>query len=234
MSRLVSLAGLLLLVAGPALAQPAPARARLELSIPGMWSTPELWVFLVFAAGALAGALFTVTRKNLITAVIGLVGSFFCLAGIYVLLYAHFLAAIQVLVYAGAIMVLFVFVIMMLGRDDTEPWAMKSLTTKLLGGGGAVIVLGLTLLRVLGRPGPALSKEGAPPAGFGSVEAFGDLLFKDYLFPFEAVSLLLLLAVIGAVVIARGRHGAAAPTPAAPPAAPEGGPAPAAAAKEAR
>ncbi|HEY3356959.1 MAG TPA: NADH-quinone oxidoreductase subunit J [Polyangia bacterium] len=204
MSRLLT-ALPLLLWAGTALAQPVPARAQLELGRPGMWSSPELWVFLVFAAGAIGGALFTITRKNVVSAVIALVGTFFCLAGVYVLLFAHFLAAMQVLVYAGAIMVLFIFVIMVLGRDDTEPWALRSVTTKVLGV-GALLTAGFFLYRSVRVPVLPAVKEGLPPPGFGTVASFGELLFKDYLFPFEAVSLLLLLAVIGAVVIARGRH----------------------------
>jgi NADH-quinone oxidoreductase subunit J len=209
MMRLFALALPALLWAAPALAQTAPARAKLEMSVPGMWSTPGPWVFLVFALGAIGGAAFTITRKNVVAAVIGLVGTFFSLAGVYVLLFAHFLAAMQVLVYAGAIMVLFIFVIMVLGRDDAEPWALRSLFTKIVGG-AALLTLAWFMYFSLRRPALPTLKEGLPPPGFGSVEAFGDLLFKDYLFPFEVVSLLLLVAVIGAVVIARGRREAPA------------------------
>jgi NADH-quinone oxidoreductase subunit J len=195
-----------LLAAAPALAQQAAKRATIEVGTQtvSMWSNPAFYVFLVLAAGALGLAIFTITRRNAVMAVVGLVGSFFCLAGIYVLLYAHFLAVMQILVYAGAILVLFVFVIMMLGREESEPWALRSLFTKVVGG-VAVFMLGYVVLRVL--PTPALAaKGGAPPTSFGTVAAFGDVLFKEYLFPFEAVSLLLLLAVVGAVVIARGRR----------------------------
>ncbi len=192
-----------LLAAAPALAQKAP-RATIEFGTPSMWSNPAFYVFLVLAAGMLGLALFTVTRRNAVMAVVGLVGSFFCLAGIYVLLYAHFLAVMQVLVYAGAILVLFVFVIMMLGREESEPWALRSLFTKVVGG-VAIFIIAYVVLRLLPTPGLA-AKGGAPPLAFGTVSAFGDVLFKEYLFPFEAVSLLLLVAVIGAIVIARGRR----------------------------
>jgi NADH-quinone oxidoreductase subunit J len=192
-----------LLAAAPALAQRAP-RATIEFGTPSMWSNPAFYVFLVLAAGSLGLAIFTITRRNAVMAVVGLVGCFFCLAGLYVLLYAHFLAVMQILVYAGAIMVLFVFVIMMLGREESEPWALRSLFTKVVGV-AALFLLGYVALRLV--PTPALTgKGGAPPESFGTVSAFGDVLFKEYLFPFEAVSLLLLLAVIGAVVIARGRR----------------------------
>jgi NADH-quinone oxidoreductase subunit J len=217
MSRILALL-LPLVAAAPALAQKATPRATIEFGTPAIsvWSSPGFYVFLVLAAGALGLALFTITRRNAVMAVVGLVGSFFCLAGVYVLLYAHFLAVMQVLVYAGAILVLFVFVIMMLGRDESEPWALRSLFTKVIGG-VALFILGYVVLRLV--PTPALAaKGGAPPATFGTVGAFGDVLFKEYLFPFEAVSLLLLMAVIGAVVIARGRR---APLPGDAGAAPE-------------
>jgi NADH-quinone oxidoreductase subunit J len=217
MSRILALL-LPLVAAAPALAQKATPRATIEFGTPAIsvWSSPGFYVFLVLAAGALGLALFTITRRNAVMAVVGLVGSFFCLAGVYVLLYAHFLAVMQVLVYAGAILVLFVFVIMMLGRDESEPWALRSLFSKVIGG-VALFILGYVVLRLV--PTPALAaKGGAPPATFGTVGAFGDVLFKEYLFPFEAVSLLLLMAVIGAVVIARGRR---APLPGDAGAAPE-------------
>jgi NADH-quinone oxidoreductase subunit J len=213
MSRLLAL--LLPLLAGaPALAQHASPRATIQFGTPTMWSNPSFYVFLVLAAGVLGFAIFTITRRNAVAAVVSLVATFFCLAGIYVLLYAHFLAVMQILVYAGAILVLFVFVIMVLGRAESEPWALRSLVTKLVGV-GALVVLAVSLARWLPHPGLS-TKGGAPPVSFGTVRAFGDTLFRDYLFPFEAVSVLLLLAVIGAVVIARGRRAprAEAPTPA--------------------
>ena len=215
MSRLMILAGALL-SAVPALAQPLPARARLDFGTASLTSAPAFWVFLLFAVLALGGAVFTITRRNAIMAVVGLIGTFFALAGIYVLLYAHFLAVMQVLIYAGAIMVLFIFVIMILGREETEPWALRSLVTKALGV-VAILFVGYVLWRVTRAP---MAIGAPPPPGFGTVEAFGDLVFKDYLFPFEAVSLLLLLAVIGAVVIARGRPKNPAGAATAPPRAP--------------
>jgi len=215
MSRIAALL-LPLLAAAPALAQHAAPRATIQLGEPSMWRNPAFYVFLVLAAGALGFALFTITRRNAVAAVVSLVATFFCLAGIYVLLYAHFLAVMQILVYAGAILVLFVFVIMVLGREESEPWALRSMVTKLVGV-GALVLLGVALARWL--PHPALAtKGGAPPASFGTVNAFGDTLFRDFLFPFEAVSLLLLLAVIGAVVIARGRRTPPADAAALPPA----------------
>ena len=107
---------------------------------------------------AVFGAIFVITRRNLITAVMGMVGTFFALAGLYVMLYAHFLAVIQILVYAGAIMVLFVFVVMILNRPVDDPWAL----TGLFGKGLAIVALGYLLFRI-----------GSVLWGFGSTRGSG-------------------------------------------------------------
>src|SRR5439155_3472770 len=88
------------------------------------------WAIAVIVVG---GALMTITRRNAVAAVMSLVATFFGLAAAYALLSAHFLAALQVLVYAGAIMTLFVFVIMVLNRDEAEPWAWSGIFTKVVG-----------------------------------------------------------------------------------------------------
>ncbi len=149
------------------------------------------------------GALLTITRRNTISAVMALVLTFFALAAVYTLLSAHFLAVVQVLVYAGAIMTLFVFVVMVLNREEQEPWALRGIVTKAVGLGA----LGYLMMRMAGflftRTAARLE---APPADWGGVHNVGELLFTDYLFPFEAISLTLLVAVIGAVVVARMPH----------------------------
>jgi NADH-quinone oxidoreductase subunit J len=174
----------------------------------------EKIAFWVCTALVLGGALVTITRRNTVTAVMALVLTFFGLAALYTLLAAHFLAAIQVLVYAGAIMTLFVFVVMVLNREDQEPWALRGVITKAIGvacaAGGMVWVAG----RIAASNLPV--QQELPPDGFGGVADVGGVLFNAYVFPFEAVSLMLLVAVIGAVVVARiPRHrtaeGAAAP-----------------------
>ena len=156
--------------------------------------------FWALTALVLGGAILTVTRRNTVSAVMALVASFFGLAGLYLLLSAQFLAALQVLVYAGAIMTLFVFVVMVLNRDEAEPWAMRNVLWKALGSAGAFYLFwkgaGLLFRDVPGRTTP-------PAEGFGGVADVGELLFTRYLFPFEALSLMLLVAVIGAVVVAR-------------------------------
>lgn len=181
----------------------ANAGAGVEFSGPVFW-------FFVMALLTVGGAISTITRRNNIAAVMSLVATFFGLAAIYAMLSAQFLAVLQVLVYAGAIMTLFVFVIMVLNRDEAEPWAWSGGLTKAIGMFALVFLvakIGFYFLTVTAR------HPGEPPAEFGSVEQVGNLLFTDYLFVFEAISVLLLIAVIAAVVVARARPGNAADDP---------------------
>ena len=165
------------------------------------WSGPQIW-FLIIAAFTIVGAIMTVTRRNNIAAVMSLVATFFGLAAMYAMLSAHFLAALQVLVYAGAIMTLFVFVIMVLNRDEAEPWAWSGVFTKVAG----VFALVYLITKVGGHLWSiAPAHPEGPPVEFGTVAQVGEILFTDYLFVFEAVSVLLLIAVIAAVVVARQR-----------------------------
>lgn len=167
-------------------------------------------IFWLLCLLTLGGAIVTITRKNLIGAVMAMVATFFGIAGLYAMLFAHFLAAIQVLVYAGGIMVLFVFVIMVLNREESEPWVVRSPITRALGM-GALVYLMVRLGQLLWAAGPKADgpagyltfKPEPPPADFGTIAGMGSLFFTDYLFPFEAISILLVIAVIGAVVLAR-------------------------------
>jgi NADH-quinone oxidoreductase subunit J len=165
-------------------------------------------VFYAVAAMAVISAIATVTRKNPVVAAVWLVGTFVAVAVAYILLSATFLAAIQVLVYAGAMMVLFVFVIMVLDVDERgraehrRPSRIARIGyygSIVLAGGFLTWVLLGTLARQFLHPGKDIS---AMPE-FGTAQALGRVLFRDWLFPFEAISLLLLAAVIGAVVVAR-------------------------------
>lgn len=168
-------------------------------------------VFYAFSALAVVSALATVTRKNPVVAAVWLVATFFAVAVAYVQLSASFLAVIQVLVYAGAMMVLFVFVIMVLDTDESGAAESRRPSrvgrfgyylALLLSGGLLVWVLLATLSKQFITPGARID----PQSDFGSAESVGRLLFTDYLFAFEAISLLLLAAVIGAVVVARTRR----------------------------
>ncbi len=164
--------------------------------------TGERLLFWFLAIVVLLGAGFTMTRRNPVTAVMSLVGTFFGLAIVYATLSAHFLAILQVLVYAGAIMVLFIFVVMILNREEAAPISMRGPVTRVLGVAAAGYLFYFFLRLVWERPGmgaPAV----APPAEFGTVRSIGDMLFREFLFPFEAISLLLLVAIVGGVVVSR-------------------------------
>lgn len=172
----------------------------------------EQALFWFFAAVATATALGVVAARNPLHGALSLIGSFFALAGIYVLLGAHLLAAIQILVYAGAVMVLFVFVIMLLNLKDEDLGERRVTLLKVVGGAG-VGIAGLALVgRVLAHTGPGgapgeivtqLDLAGRP--GFGTVESVGRAIYTTFLLPFEVTSLLLLVAIVAAVVVARSR-----------------------------
>jgi len=196
----VSALGLLQAVGQP-FAQPGHVTAQLTASDGMMWTGPVVW-WWILAAFTVLGAVLTITRRNNIAAVMSLVATFFGIAAMYAMLQAQFLAALQVLVYAGAIMTLFVFVIMVLNRDEAEPWAWSGAGTKIIGVFALVYLItkvGYHLFAVA-----PLHPE-APPADFGTVAQMGEVLFTDYLFVFEAVSVLLIIAVVAAVVVARQR-----------------------------
>jgi NADH-quinone oxidoreductase subunit J len=175
-------------------------------------------LFWLFAAMTIGGALFVVTRRNLIAAVMGMVGSFLGIAAVYMMLYASFLAIVQLLVYAGAIMVLFVFVIMILNRPEDDPIAPSGRAGTALGAIAILYLVGrlaMLLIHVhvpavaLTAPGPVAIN--AEQVAWGSVKAVGWDLFGPDLVPFEAISILLLVAVVGAIAIARPLHEDAVP-----------------------
>ena len=158
------------------------------------------FVFWLLAALTIFFAGFTMTRRNPVTAVMSLVATFFCLAGLYATLEAHFLAILQVLVYAGAIMVLFIFVVMILNREEVSPVSLRAV--KLVGLAAGVYLLA-KFVHVADVGVPA---AGVVPETYGTVGSIGDLLFRDFLYPFEAISLLLLVAIVGGVVVSRSHQ----------------------------
>ena len=159
-------------------------------------------VFYFFAALAVAGALMMVTRKNPVHSAVYLVLTFVAIAAIFVQLGADFLFAVQVLVYAGGIMVLFLFVIMLVNLEEGRRFTGGKLHLGL----AVVVTLAIAVMmaRVFSRyvPTPA---GGAPQAVEGNLQQMGELLYRNYLIPFEVVSLLLLVAMIGAIVLGRPR-----------------------------
>lgn len=162
----------------------------------------EVIVFGVFAAVALAGAVVMVTARNPVYSAMGLLSAMFAMAIFYVMLNAHFVAAVQILVYAGAVMTLFLFVIMMIGVDREEDISGKlPMQRQVVGALGLVVVLVAGVAAVGGRfdwVRPAASTVEAN----GTVQEVGKLLFTEWILPFEATSLLLIIAAAGAIALA--------------------------------
>lgn len=157
--------------------------------------------FYLFSLLAVASALLFVTRKNPVPAALWLVNVMFALAGLYVMLDAPFIGVIQVLVYAGAIMVVFVFVVMLLNLGRSDVSDLRSVGARL----GAVVV-GLALLaNLLVVQRQPIPRVALAPAIDNVVERVAASLFTDYLVAFELTSLVLLVAVIGAVLLAKKR-----------------------------
>jgi NADH-quinone oxidoreductase subunit J len=162
-------------------------------------------LFFIAAIGALTGAVGVITLRNPFYSVLALVVHLICLAVLFLLLRAEFVAAAQVVVYAGAVMVLYVFVVAYVGGGEE------------LAGGTALRILGPLFaiglavelcIAMLGSALKGISSKGAPYVlGFGTPRHIGTLFLTKYLFPFEVASLLLLAAAVGAVVLARRRRG---------------------------
>ena len=168
----------------------------------------HLALFLIFAAVCVGGAINLLAQKHPINSALSLIVVMGSLAMIYLLLGAEFVAAVQVIVYAGAVMVLFVFVIMLLnaGVEERTPHASKVAT--LLGVPGLIIGLGISawvVSRITGLDKIAIGGPSVMNGSdvFGNPQAVGQLLFRDYLLPFEVTSILILIAIMGAVVLAR-------------------------------
>jgi NADH-quinone oxidoreductase subunit J len=157
-------------------------------------------LFYLFAAIAVAGALGMVMNvRNTVAGALSLVGTMVALGAIYVLLEAYLIGVLQILVYAGAIVVLFLFVVMLLNlrRDDFTPARQTALKAVAVVVGLGVLLQMLLLFR--GAFGPAA----VLPPGFGGYRSVGAQLFTDYVLLFETTSLLLLAAMVGAVILAK-------------------------------
>lgn len=158
----------------------------------------EAVLFILFGAIAVCGAIMVVTRKSPMASALYLILTLFAVAALFVLRQAHFLAAVQVIVYAGAVVVLFVFVIMLINVPEDRLPVERATTTRVLG----VLAAGMFILEsaVLAR---RFWMPKGPAAEVGTVEAVGRALFTDYLLAFEITSVLLLAAVIGAIALAK-------------------------------
>ncbi len=161
----------------------------------------EKILFFVLAAMAVMGALMTITRKNPLGGALSLIVTMVAISGLYFMNHAPFVGALQILVYAGAIMVLVVFVIMLLNLPEGEleeeripprRWVLAFFT---------IVPLGfLCIAQILSSD---LKATGDVGGDYGSARSVGRLMFSDYLFQFEVVSVLLLIAIVGAVVMAK-------------------------------
>ncbi len=163
----------------------------------------QIVLFYVFAGFAVASALLVVLSRKTVYGVLALAGGMICLSGLFVLLEAYFVAVIQVLIYAGAILVLFLFVMMLMGIEgkETRPvvsgrrfWMNLVLAAAFFGP--------LTLATVAGPPFKVFEQNAA-----GTVEAIAGVLFSEYLLPFELVSGVLLIGIIGVVSLAQRERG---------------------------
>ena len=165
-------------------------------------------LFFIAAIGAIAGAVGVVTLSNPFYSVLALVSHLFALAVLFLLLMAQFVAAAQIVVYAGAVMVLYVFVVAYIGGQDepVRPEDGGGLKWVAIVAGGCLFVV--LILSLLGSGLSGIDTEGAElGAGFGQPGEIGRLLLTKFLLPFEIASFLLLVAAVGAVVLARRRGG---------------------------
>ena len=164
----------------------------------------ELIVFVIAGAACLAGALGVILSENPVHAALSLVGTLFGIAVLFVAQEANFLAAVQVIVYAGAIVVLILFVIMLLGVDRFDDLRIEPLVGQRTA--AAVVSLGILALTVgaLASTGYEVTGfVGEIDAGISDIERLGESIFTDYVYAFEITSILLVIAVVGAVVLAR-------------------------------
>jgi NADH-quinone oxidoreductase subunit J len=166
---------------------------------------PTLSFFYFLSFLTVLSALMVILSRNPIHSVLYLILTFFSLSGHYILLNAQFLAAVNIIVYAGAIMVLFLFVIMFLNVKDIHEEAKTNLTkiaAAIVGGTVFVILFGAYRKTIVAPVDPATFDS-----QIGMIENLGKLLFREYLLPFELVSILLLVAMVGAVMIGKREIG---------------------------
>jgi len=163
-------------------------------------------LFGAFAVLTVVSALMVIFAKSPISSAMSLVATFFFLAGIYVLLWAHTVAVMQVMVYAGAIMVLFLFVIMLLNLGESTQTGPRLTLPRVAGGAAAAGLLVVLVMAIWRVPSTStFTGQQAVSGGFGTLASIGQTIFTQWLLPFEAVSLLLLVGMVGAVVVAKSR-----------------------------
>jgi NADH-quinone oxidoreductase subunit J len=160
--------------------------------------TPQIVIFLILAAVAIAGAVSLIFQRHPIHSALSLIVVMVAVSGLYLLQGAEFVAAVQIIVYAGAIMVLFIFVIMLLNAGEEERTNMSRMA-RYVGVPIGVVFLAETAFWIAG----ATSHVSSPPPEVVSTRALSTLLFREYVFPFELTSFLILIALLGALILAR-------------------------------
>ncbi|MCH7722552.1 MAG: NADH-quinone oxidoreductase subunit J [Bacteroidetes bacterium] len=164
----------------------------------------EFILFIIFAAISVSSGLLMITRVNLVIAALLLVVNFASLAGLYLILNAQFIAIAQVIIYAGAIMVFFLFVIMLINPEHEKKFMDYKPQLKIFGVIISILVfIQLTYIILLSKPSEGVSREVEASVKAGTIEQIGRELFTNYVLPFEAVAYLLLAAAIGALVLAK-------------------------------
>ena len=168
-------------------------------------------LFYVFAGVSVLGSLLVIGQKNPIYSVLALIGAFFGLSGLYVLLQAPFVAVVQIIVYAGAIMVLFLFTVMLLNapREDAAEWdrshpLYRPMAVRL--GAVLAVLLALELGWALSRTSGLATAVNDQSADRLTIAVMGQKIFTDYMFAFEVTSILIIASMVGAVVLARKRE----------------------------
>lgn len=159
-----------------------------------------LIVFIVLSVLAIGSAIMMIASKNPVKSILWLIVVFFCISGHYILLNAQFLAVVNIIVYAGAIMVLFLFVVMLMNLNvESEP--RKNYRLHLIGVicGGCLLLILMSVLMKDGVPQPILTKTGDS----GLIKKLGKTLFTSFVLPFELSSILFLSAMVGAVIIGK-------------------------------
>ncbi len=166
----------------------------------------DLAFFVLCAALTFGGGLITVGSRRPIRSAMGLLTAILGVAGCYLLLSAEFLAAVQLIVYAGAVVILFVFVVMLLGSAATSPADARSAVPRYLGA-GVFLAFGFGAAILMTRAGQVVTMTRTPlRAGYGTIEALGHDIFTAMVVPFELTGALLLVAVVGAMAVARGKQ----------------------------
>jgi NADH-quinone oxidoreductase subunit J len=170
----------------------------------------EQLFFFYFAVVIALSSMLVVALRNPVYSALALLIMFFHVAGLYVTLHAEFLAAVQVIVYAGAILVLYLFVVMLLNLKHDERYHRQWPVAGFIGLTLAIEAVMLTWFKGHAMPSARAATD-AVAEGLGNTEALGDVLYSTYLFPFEVASLLLLAAMIGAIILAKRDIGGDAP-----------------------